>query len=215
MVYNLSSSNSIFNQFIAEIRDESIQKDSMRFRRNLERIAEITAYEVSKTLFYKEEQVVTPLGISTVSILESQPVIATILRAGIAMHHGFLNYFDKADSAFVTAYRKYKNAENFDIHVEYVTAPDITDKVLIINDPMLATGQSMIAAYKGLLKYGKPSKVIICVAIASQEAIDYVRQHTPLGTTIYTGAIDYELTAQSYIVPGLGDVGDLAFGKKQ
>jgi uracil phosphoribosyltransferase len=215
MVYNLSSSNSIFNQFIAEIRDESIQKDSMRFRRNLERIAEITAYEVSKTLFYKEEQVVTPLGVSTVSILESQPVIATILRAGIAMHHGFLNYFDKADSAFVTAYRKYKNAENFDIHVEYVTAPDITDKVLIINDPMLATGQSMIAAYKGLLKYGKPSKVIICVAIASQEAIDYVRQHTPLGTTIYTGAIDYELTAQSYIVPGLGDVGDLAFGKKQ
>lgn len=215
MVYEINSKNSIFNSFIAEIRDEKIQKDSMRFRRNLERIAEVMAYEVSKTLSYREVSVTTPLGVSETSILAEQPVIATILRAGLAMHHGFLNYFDKSDSAFVTAYRKYKNAEHFDIHVEYVTAPDITDKVLIINDPMLATGQSMIAAYKGLLKYGKPSKVIICVAIASQEAIDFVRKYVPAGTDIYAGAIDHELTAQSYIVPGLGDVGDLAFGKKQ
>lgn len=215
MVYNLSSTNSIFNQFIAEIRDVNIQKDSMRFRRNLERIAEITAYEVSKSLSYTDQQVTSPLGVATIPLLDSQPVIATILRAGIAMHHGFLNYFDKADSAFVTAYRKYTNADLFDIHVEYVTAPDITNKVLLINDPMLATGQSMVAAYKGLLNFGKPSRVIICVAIASQEAIDYVRKHMPAGTVIYAGAIDHELTAQSYIVPGLGDVGDLAFGKKQ
>ncbi len=215
MVYNLSANTSILNEFIAEIRDVEIQKDSMRFRKNLERFAEISAYEISKTLTYKTISVTTPLGISEEKVLEDQPVLATILRAGIAMHQGFLNYFDKSNSAFVSAYRKYSSADKFDIYVEYATAPIIEDKVLIITDPMLATGASMITSYKALLKYGKPSRVIISVAIASQEAIDYVKKHMPAGTAIYVGAIDTELTAQSYIVPGLGDVGDLAFGKKQ
>lgn len=215
MVYNLSANTSILNEYIAELRDVEIQKDSMRFRKNLERIAEIMAYEVSKTLTYKNISVTTPLGVSEEKVLSEQPVLATILRAGIAMHQGFLNYFDKSNSAFVSAYRKYTNAEKFDIYVEYVTAPVIQDKVLIITDPMLATGASMVTSYRALLKYGKPTSIIICVAIASQEAIDYVRKHMPAGTAIYVGAIDTELTAQSYIVPGLGDVGDLAFGKKQ
>ncbi|HRO76920.1 MAG TPA: uracil phosphoribosyltransferase [Crocinitomicaceae bacterium] len=215
MTHNLSTQNSIFNSYIAEIRDEKIQKDSMRFRKNLERIAEIMAYEVSKTLAYKQEEVTTPLGVSEVSVLAEQPVLATILRAGLAMHQGFLNVFDHAESAFVSAYRKYRNAENFEIYVEYVTAPEMDGKVLIISDPMLATGASMVTSYKALLKYGKPSRVVICTAIASQEAINYVRKNFPANTEIYVGAVDTELTAQSYIVPGLGDVGDLAFGEKQ
>lgn len=215
MIHNLGTQNSIFNNYIAEIRDEKIQKDSMRFRKNLERIGEIIAYEVSKTLTYKQEEVTTPLGISEVNILAEQPVLATILRAGLAMHQGFLNVFDRSDSAFISAYRKYHNAEDFEIYVEYATAPEMDDKVLIISDPMLATGSSMVTSYKALLKYGKPSRIVICAAIASQEAINYVRKHLPANTTIYVGAVDTELTAQSYIVPGLGDVGDLAYGKKQ
>lgn len=215
MVHNLSLQNSILSNYIAEIRDEQIQKDSMRFRRNLERVAEFIGYELSKNLEFEQKSVTTPLGVAEVNTLKEQPVLATILRAGIAMHNGFLNVFDQADSAFVTAYRKYINAEKFDISIEYVTAPPIDGKVLIISDPMLATGASMLMAYRALLEYGKPKKVIICVAVASQEAIDYIRKHFPVNTDIYAGAIDDELTAQSYIVPGLGDVGDLAYGNKR
>jgi uracil phosphoribosyltransferase len=214
MIHELNKTTSIFGTFLAELRDVSIQKDSMRFRRNMERLSEIMAYEISKTLKYEEEIITTPLGQTTVSKLESQPVIATILRAGLAMHTGFLNYFDKAENAFVSAYRKHTTAEDFDIHVEYMAAPSIEGKTVIITDPMLATGGSMYMVYRALLQQGKPSQVIIAAAIAAPEALTYLRKHLPDTVKYYIGAIDDELTAQAYIVPGLGDAGDLAYGEK-
>lgn len=214
MVHNLSNTASIFNTFVKELRDCTIQKDSMRFRRNLERVAEILGYELSKTLEYVIETVETPLGEAEVSVLKSQPVLATILRAGLPMHQGLLNQFDRAESAFVSAYRKHTTAEDFDIHVEYLAAPSLDGKTLIISDPMLATGSSMVMVYKALLKQGKPDKVHIVAAIAAPEAIEFVKKHLPDTATIWVGAIDRELTAQSYIVPGLGDAGDLAYGEK-
>ena len=214
MVHNLSSTNSIFNTFIAEIRDIDIQNDPMRFRRNMERISEIMGYELSKSLSYTLREVETPLGVAHVNQLTEQPVLATILRAGLSMHQGLLNYFDRAESAFVSAYRKHKNAEEFDIQIEYLASPLLDKKTVIISDPMLATGNSMVMVYKALLKQGKPAKVIIDSAIATQEALDMVRKHLPDNTEIWVGAIDGELTAQSYIVPGLGDAGDLAYGVK-
>lgn len=214
MIHNLSNTNSVFGTFLAELRDIEIQKDAMRFRRNLERMAEIMAYEISKTLEYVKTTVTTPLGEAEACCLKKQPVLATILRAGLPMHQGLLNYFDKGESAFVSAYRKHTTAEVFDIHVEYLASPKIDSKTLIISDPMLATGSSMVMVYKALLKQGKPSKVIIVSAIAAPEAIEYIRKHLPDTIDIYVGAIDKELTAQSYIVPGLGDAGDLAYGEK-
>jgi uracil phosphoribosyltransferase len=214
MIHNLSKTNSIFNTFLAEMRDISIQNDAMRFRRNLERIAEIMAYEVSKQLEYETTVVTTPLGEIETAQLKEQPVLATILRAGLGMHQGVLNYFDKAQSAFVSAYRKHSSAEDYEIYVEYIAAPIIDDKIVIITDPMLATGNSMVTVYKALLQRGKPKKVYILSAVAHADAIDFVRQHLPANTEIWVGAIDAELTAQSYIVPGLGDAGDLAFGQK-
>lgn len=214
MIHNFDKTPSIFGTFLAELRDVSIQQDSMRFRRNLERMAEVMAYEVSKELDFVTETVTTPLGEAQSYRLKSQPVLATILRAGLPMHQGLLNYFDRAESAFVSAYRKHTTAEVFDIHVEYLASPSIDHKTLIISDPMLATGNSMVMVYKALLKQGKPSKVIIVSAIAAPEAIDYLRMHLPDTVSIYVGAIDTELTAQSYIVPGLGDAGDLAYGDK-
>lgn len=214
MIHNFDKTPSIFGTFLAELRDVSIQQDSMRFRRNLERMAEVMAYEVSKELTFVTETVTTPLGEAQSYRLKSQPVLATILRAGLPMHQGLLNYFDRAESAFVSAYRKHTTAEDFDIHVEYLASPSIDHKTLIISDPMLATGNSMVMVYKALLKQGKPSKVIIVSAIAAPEAIDYLRMHLPDTVSIYVGAIDTELTAQSYIVPGLGDAGDLAYGDK-
>ncbi len=214
MIHELNKTNSIFGTFLAELRDVSIQKDSMRFRRNLERISEILAYEISKILPYRAEIVTTPLGQTEVNKLESQPVIASILRAGLPMHIGLLNYFDKAENAFVSAYRKHTTAEDFEIFVEYMAAPKIDGKILIISDPMLATGGSMVMVYKALLKQGKPSQIIIAAAIAAPEAITYLRKHLPDTVKIFVGAIDQELTAQSYIVPGLGDAGDLAYGEK-
>lgn len=214
MVHNLSNSNSVFNTFLGELRDCSIQQDPLRFRRNLERVAEVLGYELSKHLDYVTETVITPLGEAEVSVLKSQPVLATILRAGLPMHQGLLNYFDRAESAFVSAYRKHTTAEDFDIHVEYMASPSLDGKTLIISDPMLATGSSMVMVYKALLKQGKPSKVHIVAAIAAPEAIDFVKKHLPDTATIWVGAIDRELTAQSYIVPGLGDAGDLAYGVK-
>lgn len=214
MIHNLSNTNSILNTFVAEIRNVSIQNDPMRFRRNMERISEILGYELSKSLEFEHVSVETPLGTAETQLIKEKPVLATILRAGLSMHQGLLNYFDRSESAFVSAYRKHKTAEEFDIAVEYLASPDLEKKTVIISDPMLATGNSMVMVYKALLKQGKPSRVIIVAAIATQEAIDFVRKHLPDSTEIWVAAIDKELTAQSYIVPGLGDAGDLAYGVK-
>ncbi len=215
MVHILSQQQSIFNQFIAELRDTSIQGDSMRFRKNLERIGEIIGYEISKTLEYESRETTTPLGIAQTSHLKAQPVIATILRAGLPMHLGVLNYFDKADNAFISAYRRHHKDNSFDIHVEYVSSPSIENKVLIICDPMIATGSSIVLAYKAILAKGMPKHVHIVSAISSKQGVDYVMANMPTQNfTIWCGAVDEELTAHSYIVPGLGDAGDLAFGEK-
>lgn len=215
MVHILSQQNSIFNQFIAELRDTDVQTDSMRFRKNLERIGEIIGYEISKTMDYETRETTTPLGIAQTSHLASQPVIATILRAGLPIHMGVLNYFDKADNAFISAYRRHHKDNTFDIHVEYVSSPTIDDKVLIMCDPMIATGSSIVLAYKAILAKGTPKHVHIVSAISSKQGVDYVKANMPTQNfTIWCGAIDEELTAHSYIVPGLGDAGDLAFGEK-
>jgi len=214
MVVNLSSQHSIFNSFIAEIRDENVQKNSMRFRYNMERIDEILGYELSKKMSTKKVEIQTPLGISEEHVLAEAPVLATILRAGLAMHNGLLRMFDNSDSAFISAFRKHTTPEEFEIYVEYLAAPQLDGRVWIISDPMLATGSSMVTVYKALLKSGKPSKVYIVSAIATPDAIDLIKRTLPENTEIWVGAIDTELTAQSYIVPGLGDAGDLAFGIK-
>ena len=215
MVHILSEQNSIFNQYVAEIRDVAIQNDSMRFRRNLERMGEIMGYEISKTLTYQTKETTTPLGIAETSHLIEQPVIATILRAGLPMHLGVLNYFDRAENAFISAYRRHHKDNTFDIHVEYVSSPNIDDKVVILCDPMIATGGSIVLAFKALLAKGTPKHTHIISAISSRQGIDYVRANMPTRDfTIWCGAVDEELTAHSYIVPGLGDAGDLAFGTK-
>ena len=214
MVYNFSDRNSLFNNFLKEIRDEEIQRDKLRFRRNLERISEIMAYELSKEFKYASEKVVTTLGEATMNIFQEELVLATILRAGLPMHQGLMNYFDQAESAFVSAYRKHTTEEDYDIQVEYCAAPSIDNKILIISDPMIATGASMVMVYKALLKYGTPKQIHIVGAIATDEALTYVQSKLPPKTKYWVGAIDEELTAQAYIVPGLGDAGDLAFGDK-
>lgn len=215
MIHNLSQQNSVFNQFLSEIRDVKIQKDSMRFRRNLERMGEIFAYEVSKTLNYESVKTITPLGEAESKLLVTQPVIATILRAGLPLHLGMLNYFDKAQNAFVSAYRRNHKDNTFEIALEYVACPDLNNEILILCDPMLATGSSMVLTYKALLAKGTPVHTHIVTAIASQQGLDHVQANMPnLNYTIWCGAIDEELTAQSFIVPGLGDAGDLAFGSK-
>jgi uracil phosphoribosyltransferase len=215
MVHILSEQNSIFNQFVAELRDVTIQNDSMRFRRNLERMGEIMGYEISKTLSYQTKETTTPLGIAETSHLVAQPVIATILRAGLPMHLGVLNYFDRAENAFISAYRRHHKDNTFDIHVEYVSSPSIDDKVVILCDPMIATGGSIVLAFKALLAKGTPKHTHIISAISSRQGIDYVKANMPnKDFTIWCGAVDEELTAHSYIVPGLGDAGDLAFGTK-
>jgi uracil phosphoribosyltransferase len=213
-MHNLSEKNSIIHQFIGELRNVDIQGDSMRFRRNLERIGEIFAYEISKTLAYVQQDITTPLGIANMPQLEHQPVIATILRAGLPVHQGLLNYFDRAENAFVSAYRKHHKDNSFEIKIEYLSSPELDNKTLIICDPMLATGQSMYLAYKALLKMGTPKHIHIIGLIASAEGVNYVKANFPENTTIWLGAVDDELTAKSYIVPGLGDAGDLAYGKK-
>lgn len=214
-IINLSENNSVLNHYIKEIRSVKIQKDSMRFRRNMERIGEIMAYEISKTMHYKAEEVKTPLGIAHTEEIDEKLVISTILRAGLPFHQGFLNYLDGAENAFVSAYRKYKDALKFDIFIEYIASPNLDGKTLIITDPMLATGGSMELAYGALLTKGKPTHIHIATVIASQQAIDYVAGHFPEAkTTIWAAAIDPELNDHSYIVPGLGDAGDLAYGEK-
>jgi uracil phosphoribosyltransferase len=214
-IHNLSRQQSVFNQFMAEIRDADIQKDSLRFRRNLERVGEVMAYEISKTLEYVKCAVKTPLGVSNGEKLLEQPVLATILRAGLPFHQGFLNYFDHAQNAFVSAYRIHHNDDDdFDVEIEYLASPDLTGKTVILCDPMLATGSSMVLAYKAMLARGAPGRVHVATVIASQQGIDFVEQHLPDNTVVWAGDIDHELTPRSYIVPGLGDAGDLAYGEK-
>jgi uracil phosphoribosyltransferase len=215
MIHNLSLSNSIINQYIAEIRDVEIQKDRWRFRKNLERIAQVIAIEISKELEYKNIPVTTPLGIADSKVLLQQPIVGSILRAGLPMHEGILNIFDKADNAFISAYRKHHKDHSFDIALEYVSSPSLDNRVLILCDPMLATGSSFVIAYKALLNKGKPKHTHIVCAIASKQGIDYLKKNMPdVNYTVWCGAIDDELTSTAYIVPGLGDAGDLAFGEK-
>jgi len=211
----LNKDNSVLNNFIYEIRDENIQKDSLRFRTNLERIGQLMAFELSKTLKFKTIEVKTPLGISPVNIIDEQIVIASILRAGLPLHNGFLSVFDKAENAFVSAYRKYIDSVHFDIHVEYISAPNTKDKTLILCDPMLATGGSMERSYKALLSHGEPKSVHIVSIIATQQAIEHLQKTMPMDKTIlWLAAVDEKLNNHAYIVPGIGDAGDLAFGEK-
>ena len=215
IIHNLSNNNTLFNQFVAELRDVNVQNDSMRFRRNLERMGEVFAYEISKTLVFNSTKIQTPLGEVNCNLINDQPVIATILRAGLPLHIGLLNYFDKAQNAFVSAYRKHHKDNSFEIALEYVACPDLTDKTLILCDPMLATGSSMVLTYNALLERGKPKHTHIVTAIASTQGVNHVKALLPNSTiTLWCGAIDEELTAHAYIVPGLGDAGDLAFGSK-
>jgi uracil phosphoribosyltransferase len=215
-INNLGAQDSVFNQFMAEIRDVDIQKDSLRFRRNLERVGELMAYEISKVLEYEQHAVTTPLGVSKCNLLAEQPVLATILRAGLPMHRGLLNYFDRAENTFISAYRVHHNDDDdFDVEIEYLSSPDLEDKTVILCDPMLATGSSMVLAYRALLERGTPRNIHVAVVIASAQGIELVQQHLPAGTTIWVGAVDNELTPRSYIVPGLGDAGDLAYGSKE
>lgn len=215
MIHELGQQNSILNQFIAELRDVNVQNDFMRFRRNLERCGEIFAYELSKVLNYQTVQVQTPLGTADVSVPTNNVVLATILRAGLPLHQGMLNYFDKAQNAFISAYRKYDKDGTFRIQFEYISCPSIEGKTLVLIDPMLATGASMLLAYKALLEHGKPLHTHIVAVIGSKEGVNYMKRNlSPSEATIWVGAIDDELTVKSYIVPGLGDAGDLAYGKK-
>ena len=213
MVINLSQQYSILCDWIAEIRDQSVQTDRMRFRRNLERIGEIAGYEISRLMAYEELEVQTPLGISNSKKLKNQPVLATILRAGLPLHQGLLNVFDKADNAFISAYRKHDRDGSFEISMSYITSPELDNRVLIISDPMLATGSSMVKTIQQLRSEGNPAEIHIVTAIACTVGIEYLRRALP-ACKIWCGAIDDELTAKGYIVPGLGDAGDLSFGNK-
>lgn len=215
-VINLGEQNSILNKFVAQMRDIHIQKDSMRFRRNLERLGEIFAYEISKQMDNSPKEVVTPLGIANIPTYDEKVVVATILRAGLPLHQGILNYFDDAQNAFVAAYRKYDKGEEFHINIEYCSTPDLTGKTLILADTMLATGASLEIAYKRLCEEGQPAHTHLVCPISSAYAVDYLQKHLPAeGVTLWVAAIDEELTSHSYIVPGLGDAGDLAYGIKK
>ena len=216
MVHILGQENTILNKFIAQIRDCRIQQDSMRFRRNVERVGEIMSYEISKTLNYQAQTVETPLGEAEMSLISDKVVIATVLRAGLPLQQGFLNYFDDAECAFVSAYRKNKKDGTFKINVEYVSCGDLEGKILILVDPMLATGQSLRMPYDTLVAHGgEPLHTHIASVIASEQGVEYAQQHLPAGkTTLWLGAVDAELTSKAYIVPGIGDAGDLCYGKK-
>lgn len=214
-VINFAEHPSLINQYMMELRSVNMQCDMMRFRRNLERIGEIMAYEISRTLHYRAHEVTTPLGQCECQELDEKIVLGTIFRAGVPFHQGFLNFFDHAENAFVSAYRKYKEKENFDVFIEYLASPLLDGKTLILADPMLATGASMELSYRALLTKGMPERIHVASVIASQVAVDYIRDKFPEDrTTIWIGAIDPEINAHSYIVPGLGDAGDLAYGPK-
>lgn len=215
MLNIIGEKSSVFNRFMQEIRDIKIQKDPMRFRINLERIGEIFAYEISKKLEYENISVETPLGIADIQVPKLNLVLATILRAGLPLHQGMLNMFDHAENAFISAYRKYSKDNSFEIKIEYLSCPSLDGKILIISDPMIATGASMYLTYRALLERGTPLHTHIVAPIISKDGVDYIRKHfSQKNITLWIGAIDDELTVKSYIVPGLGDAGDLAYGKK-
>ncbi|MEO8416915.1 MAG: uracil phosphoribosyltransferase [Ginsengibacter sp.] len=213
MVINLSEEHSLVSNWLSELRDIDIQQDRLRFRRNLEKIGEVSAYEISKKLSWVEEEITTPLGISVCKVLKKQPVLATILRAGLTMHNGLLNYFDKADNAFISAYRKHNPDGSFDISLDYISCPEMEDRVVIISDPMLATGASLVKTIQFIREEGSPAEIHIVCALACTVGIEYVLRAEPKAM-IWCGDIDDELTAKGYIVPGLGDAGDLAYGVK-
>lgn len=215
IIHHIGKDNSILNKFIAEIRDVSIQKDSLRFRRNIERIGEILGYELSKLVEYNNKNIATPLGSKSINLLVNKIVICSILRAGLPLHQGLLNYFDDAENAFISAYRHHPNQDdNFEIVVEYFAAPSIKGKTLLLADPMLATGQSLVAVYEAIKKQRSINEVHIVSVIGSVEGIEFIKSHFPENTHLWIAAIDDELNAKGYIVPGLGDAGDLAFGTK-
>lgn len=214
-VFDLSAHNSVLNQYMKELRSVQIQGDSMRFRQNIARIAHLMAYEISRQFNYEVENIVTPLGIAPTPIATDSLVLGTILRAGLPFHQGFLDVFDHAENAFVSAYRKYKDTLHFDIHIEYIASPDLSGKTLILCDPMLATGGSMELAYQALLTKGQPSHVHLVSIISSRKAVEFLQTHISANNvSLWVAAIDEELNDHSYIVPGLGDAGDLAFGEK-
>lgn len=213
MLTNLSREHSLVTNWIAELRDVDVQRDRMRFRRNLERIGEIAAYEISKRMPVQTVEIQTPLGVAPQKLLAEQPVLCTILRAGLPLHQGLLNYFDKADAAYVSAYRKHNKDGSFDIALEYFSSPDIEDRIVILSDPMLATGASLVKTVEYLREEGEPKEIHIVAALACSVGIEHVRRNVP-AAHIWCGDIDEELTAKGYIVPGLGDAGDLAFGPK-
>ena len=213
MIYVLDKQNSILGNFIKEIRSVEIQNDPLRFRKNIERIAQVMCYEISKTLNFTSEEVQTPLGVSPTNVVADKIVVASILRAGLAMHNGVLEFFDRAENCFVSAYRKYIDETNFDVHIEYIAAPSLDGKTVILCDPLLATGSSMELAYKALFTHGTPARVIVCSIVSAQYAVDYISKVMP-DCDIYTAVLDPELDSHKYIVPGLGDCGDLAFGDK-
>lgn len=216
MIIDLGKKNSILNQYIAELRDTHIQQDSLRFRRNLYRTGSIFAYEISQRLSYSEKEVITSLGSASVSTLDDKVIIGSLLRSGLGLHEGFLNVFDRAQNAFISIYRKFEKGKKSKVKIEYISAPEITDKVLIICDTVLATGISAFSAYKELNTYGKPRHTHIAVVVASQEGVDYLTSRVPKSKmTLWVGAIDDELTAQAFVVPGMGDAGDLAYGSKE
>ncbi|MEJ2535076.1 MAG: uracil phosphoribosyltransferase [Gammaproteobacteria bacterium] len=214
-VHNLGEHRSIVNEWLAEIRDTEVQGDPLRFRRNIERLGEAFALEISRTLDYAERTIVTPLGQLACPVLAEQPVLATILRAGLPLHQGLLNCFDRADNAFISAYRKHEgDEEHFEVEIEYLASPSLDGRTVILSDPMLATGASMILAWKALLARGTPARLHVVSVIASRAGVDLLRERLPAGTEVWVGAIDPELDRRAYIVPGLGDAGDLAFGPK-
>ena len=213
MVFNLSSHSSVANRFVAELRDVNVQHDRLRFRKNLERIGEVMAYELSKKLAYKTKEIETPLGIAPTKLSDVKIVLGAILRAGLPLHQGLLNYFDDADNAFISAYRRHHKDGSFEIHAEYVSCPSLDGVTLILADPMIATGASIDAVLRLLSEYGTPAQIHVVCAIASRQGLDYLRRLYP-NVYVWLGAIDEELTAKSYIVPGLGDAGDLAYGEK-
>lgn len=213
MVINLSEQHSLVSNWVSELRDVEIQADRMRFRRNLERIGEAAAYEISKVMPFIEKEVQTPLGTATCKVLQYNPVLATILRAGLPLHQGLLNYFDMADNAFISAYRKHNQDGSFEISLDYISCPELEDRIVIISDPMLATGSSLVKTIHYLKEEGRPKEIHIVAAIACTVGIEYVKREEP-SVTVWCGDIDDELTAKGYIVPGLGDAGDLAYGAK-
>jgi uracil phosphoribosyltransferase len=214
MIVNLSEQHSLVSNWVSELRDVNIQTDRMRFRRNLERIGEIAAYEISKELAWKTVEIPTPLGIHESKVLVDQPVLATILRAGVPMHHGMMNYFDKADHAFISAYRKHHRDGTFEISLQYISSPTLEDRVVIISDPMLATGASLVKTIQYIKREGNPKQIFIVSAIACTVGIEFIHREAGNNIKIWCGDIDDEITAKGYIVPGLGDAGDLAFGIK-